>query len=397
MPVWIQKTKTKLQDSLFRRVHENNLIYNVCWEDPRIDRDVLLFDKISEIVMITSAGCNALDYLLDSPKVIHCIDMNPRQNALLELKRALFRVGSHQQLFGFFGQGAHPQAEEIYRDLLRNEIPGYARKIWDKKIDYFEPKKNGKTFLFRGTSGKIAWMVNKYLKSHKKLRDMIYELFEAHSLDEQRTIYDKIEPRLWTKLINWVMEQQLTMTLLGVPQAQKKLIDSQYEGGMGQYLKDGFRNVFANLPIHENYFWHGYLFGYYTQECCPNYLKKQYFNTIKANESRLHPHTGTIEAFLNENEQTYTHFILLDHQDWMAAHMPQALETEWKAILKRSQKDAQYLLRSAGMNIDFIPQFVEEHITFDSDIAATFHPLDRVGTYASMHVGRLKKTEPHRV
>ena len=42
----------------------------------------------SDVVMITSAGDNALDYLLDGPRQINCIDVNSRQNALLELKLA---------------------------------------------------------------------------------------------------------------------------------------------------------------------------------------------------------------------------------------------------------------------------------------------------------------------
>ena len=84
----------RLQNWVFRQVHENNLIYNTCWEDPRCDRALLEFGPGNEVVMITSAGCNALDYLLDDPASIHCVDMNPRQNALLELKKA-----SIKQLF----------------------------------------------------------------------------------------------------------------------------------------------------------------------------------------------------------------------------------------------------------------------------------------------------------
>jgi hypothetical protein len=38
------------------------------------------------VVMITSAGCNALDYVLDLPAEIHAVDVNSRQNALLQLK-----------------------------------------------------------------------------------------------------------------------------------------------------------------------------------------------------------------------------------------------------------------------------------------------------------------------
>jgi len=35
---------------------------------------------------LTSAGCNVLEYLLDSPAEIHAVDVNPRQNALLHLQ-----------------------------------------------------------------------------------------------------------------------------------------------------------------------------------------------------------------------------------------------------------------------------------------------------------------------
>ena len=76
--------KQRAYDAWFRHTHQSRLIYNTCWEDPRADRAMLRLDSASEIAMITSAGCNALDYLLDDPAAIHCVDMNPRQNALLD-------------------------------------------------------------------------------------------------------------------------------------------------------------------------------------------------------------------------------------------------------------------------------------------------------------------------
>jgi len=65
-------------DAVFRHVHGTQLIYNCAWEDPRIDRHLLQLDSRSRVVMITSAGCNALDYLLDTPAEIHAVDMNFR-------------------------------------------------------------------------------------------------------------------------------------------------------------------------------------------------------------------------------------------------------------------------------------------------------------------------------
>ena len=69
----------------------NDLVYNTCWEDPRCDRQLLQINEESKLCMITSAGCNALDYLLDNPTEIHCVDMNPRQNALLNLKKSVIK------------------------------------------------------------------------------------------------------------------------------------------------------------------------------------------------------------------------------------------------------------------------------------------------------------------
>ena len=49
---------------VFNSVHRNNLVYNTCWEDPRLDREALDFQPDDQVMVITSAGCNALDYAL---------------------------------------------------------------------------------------------------------------------------------------------------------------------------------------------------------------------------------------------------------------------------------------------------------------------------------------------
>ena len=75
----------KISSRLFAAVHDRNLIYNTCWEDPALDRVALDFRPDDRVLVITSAGCNALDYLLAGPAEVNAVDMNPRQNALLEL------------------------------------------------------------------------------------------------------------------------------------------------------------------------------------------------------------------------------------------------------------------------------------------------------------------------
>ncbi|MCA9161300.1 MAG: DUF3419 family protein, partial [Planctomycetales bacterium] len=66
---------------VFKFVHGNNLVYNTCWEDPRLDRQALELTSSDRVLVITSAGCNALDYALTGPAHVYAVDMNPRQNA----------------------------------------------------------------------------------------------------------------------------------------------------------------------------------------------------------------------------------------------------------------------------------------------------------------------------
>ena len=82
-----------LGNKCFKVVHQKNLVYNTCWEDPRIDRQALSLGSDDSVLVITSAGCNALDYALQAPKSVHAVDMNPLQNALLELKCASIQIG----------------------------------------------------------------------------------------------------------------------------------------------------------------------------------------------------------------------------------------------------------------------------------------------------------------
>ena len=40
---------------VFKFVHGNNLVYNTCWEDPRLDRVALQIQPTDNVLVITSA------------------------------------------------------------------------------------------------------------------------------------------------------------------------------------------------------------------------------------------------------------------------------------------------------------------------------------------------------
>lgn len=376
-----------LQEWLFRQVHTKNLVYNCCWEDPRCDRELMAFDDQSEIVMITSAGCNALDYLQDNPKHIYCIDVNPRQNALLQLKLATFAKGTFDDLFQLFGKGTHPDFDRFYYEHLRPELPEFAANYWDKNLKYFNGKGLRKSFYNYGTSGTFAWMANNYLKTRRKLYQQVQALFKAASLEEQAAIYYQIEGKVLNRLVEWFLNRHLTLCLVGVPRSQQQLFVEKYDKGALGFIQQCLRKVFTELPTEDNYFYRLYLEGEYSETCCPSYLRAENFEVTKSRTHYVSTHTTTISDFLKKNPGNYSHFILLDHQDWLAAHNRPALEEEWRLILENSRKGAKVLLRSAAEKVDFFPDFVHDNVTFEKEKTAEWHQKDRVGTYASVYLG----------
>jgi S-adenosylmethionine-diacylglycerol 3-amino-3-carboxypropyl transferase len=386
----IKRSLNKVRDRVFNRIHSNYLIYNTCWEDPRIDRQLLNIQAGDKIVMITSAGCNALDYLQDNPGEVHCIDMNPRQNAVLALKQALFKHGSYADLEGFFLKGRYAKAFELYRKTLRPNLPPYATAFWDKKIGYFWDDNPKRTYYYHGTSGLFAWYFCKYIRQRKKLYKCILDLFNARSLEEQKVCFDRLEPILITKFATWMMNRHVTMSLLGVPRSQRVMVQKEYPGGMAGFLAQNMRNAFTLVPVQENYFWNVYLHGHYTPECCPTYLKADQFDFYRSNVDKITLYTTTLSKFLQENPGKYNQFILLDHQDWLASYSPDLLAEEWKLILDNSAPGARIILRSAKIANDFVPAFVHERAVFQPELTRKLHPYDRVGTYASVHLAVVK-------
>jgi len=385
-----QKFLKATHDLVFHHVHGSSLIYNACWEDPRIDRELLELDDQSRVVMITSAGCNALDYLLDGPAEIHAVDVNFRQNALLELKKALINEDDFGQLFEIFGIGSHPQIKDVFR-RVRSQLTEPAREFWERNLSYFSTGGLKKSFYYHGTAGSAAWLLGGALfKAKANMKNFALCLLDAENIEQQQEVYQWLEPKIWDAVSSWLVRQSAVMTLLGVPRPQIRLIEESYPGGLESYVKDKLRHVMADLPARENYFWRVYMTGSYTRSCCPNYLRKENQAALGERLDRVHPHTSTLSSFLREHPGSYTHYVLLDHQDWLAWHDPKALREEWDLILANAAPGAKILMRSAGLDLSFVPLEVQSRLRFRTEQMDVLHLRDRVGTYGSMHFAEVR-------
>jgi S-adenosylmethionine-diacylglycerol 3-amino-3-carboxypropyl transferase len=372
---------TLLRNWLFGRIHGNKLIYNTCWEDPRCDRAMLDINPSSKMVMITSAGDNALAYMLDAPEAIHCVDVNLRQNALLHLKLSGLQFLDWPSFFTLFGEGKSEDFRRLYQEILRDSLPERSRIYWDRQQHYFTPKRRRAGLYWHGSSGYFAWAVGNLLRTNKTLFGDIERFFQSTSIEEQRERYFELEPKLLNILLGSKLRQTLGLNLLGVPEAQARLIDERPDGLRG-YVRDSLRHIFTDLPVQDNYFYSLYFRGRYTKECCPDYLLETNFEHLSQHQGRIHTHTTSITNFLQKNPGQYTHFVLLDHLDWLANNDMAAMIEEWEQVLANSLPGTKILLRSACERPDVVPDFVRRRVRFRDDLSAPQAKLDRVGTYA---------------
>jgi S-adenosylmethionine-diacylglycerol 3-amino-3-carboxypropyl transferase len=387
-----------LDQKLFDTLYSRALVYNTCWEDPAVDRLALNIKPSDTMLVITSAGCNVLDYALTGPKRIHAVDANPRQNALLELKLAGVRRLAFDDFFAVFGSGYHPRFRELYRDILRAELSPFAQSFWDQRLDWLcNPRAS---FFYHGLSGLVARWFRAYLSLRPRLAASIAELFETRSLDEQRHVYDtRVRPLIWTPSVNWVLARQLTMSLLGVPHPQRREVQRQHERGVAGFVRDCVNYVFRQLPVWNNYFWSVYVRGRYTASCCPEYLKLDNFAALKAGLiDRVRVHTCTVTEHLQATGERISKFVLLDHMDWMGSYSTKALAEEWSWILRRATPGARIIFRSAHAAPTYLERLeleeerarLSDHLVFHCDLAAKLQLLDRVHTYAGFHVADVK-------
>ena len=388
----------RLNQRVFDALYGRSLVYNTCWEDPALDREAMRLGSDDTVLMITSAGCNALDYALDQPRRIHAVDANPRQGALLELKIAGIRSLEYEDFFAIFGQGSHPRFDELYEDVLRDELSPWAQTFWDHRRRWFSGRGWRDSFYFHGLSGLVARLARTYVGKRGALALGLQQLLTAKDLAQQRALYDEVvAPRLWTARMQWAVSRQTTMSLLGVPHAQTKQVAQAHADGVAGFIRASIDRVFRELPLSSNYFWTLYLRGHYTSDNCPNYLTPAGFAALRGGlVERITVHTATVSGFLRSHDVAPTRFVLLDHMDWMSHFRPADLADEWDLIRQRAAPGAQILFRSADTRAAYLDEVrtadgrsVSEQLCFDAELSAVLHARCRVGTYGGFHIAKL--------
>ena len=366
--------KKIIQKIFYDYLFNKKIVYNACMEDPRTDMLLLDPNPGSNIFMLGSGGCNALHYALNSNfESILCIDANPCQVALINIKKQVIENGTFEDLWKMFGDGIHENIKIPYEKYYRPGLDSNSASFWDKNLKNFQINGSNQGFHFHTGCGFITRCFS--LLKEEQLKQ-ISKIFELDDQKQQTLLYEQyLEPifyNLFTRtIINFAIH-------LGIPSRQIGMINDNASEVL-KFLNERIKRTLTKLPGNENYFYNVYIFGHYKRDNAPEYLKESNYLLLKETHRKIKVENAYVDDYLNNSNERFSHFALLDHLDWLV-HDYGLLERQWRAILSRSKSGTKILIRTYFNGFEWMPDFVKKHINIDSNIEEHV-ATDRLGIY----------------
>ncbi|KAI7890506.1 uncharacterized protein EV154DRAFT_511178, partial [Mucor mucedo] len=235
---------------------------------------------------------------------IHCIDMNPCQNHLLELKLASIASLEYKDFWRMFGDGNHPHFSTLLHDIISPHLSSYAFQYWSENSNRFNH--NSKTYL--GHQSKAC-----------NFSPMIQKI-------------------LHNPMFMW--------------------------NALGVYTQEYIENTLDPIPClslfnQDQYFYYLCLNQRYTPTSCPSYLTEYGFNQLKDAEKtfyldlwaldsfRLHTES-ILDSLKSMGDRYLTRLVVMDHMDWFDPTSCHELDDEIREMKRTLKSGGQVYWRSAG-------------------------------------------------
>ncbi len=278
-----------------------------------MDHRVFHLGEEDHVITIASAGCNALDYIIEGAMVT-AVDFNMCQIALTELKKVAICQVDFETFFEIFSKSNMELLKEIYADKLRPYLTAPSAEFWDSGIHTI------KSFMYSGTSGNMSYVLFRILFPLFGL-GFIRQDLEAGTTKEK--LIEKIS-KYSTSIrgLAWLMDNIMLRggcCFAGVPERQMNL-GMHRPNNLGLVIE---RVFFKSDLVNDNYFYSGYFLGYYKKDNCPRYLEEKNYMKMRANIEKgklVLIHGDMLEA-IDNSTVPITVASLLDHMDWMTDEM----------------------------------------------------------------------------
>jgi len=362
----------QIHDKLMFRFLNKTYIYNVSWEDPRMDHRVFKLTEEDHVITIASAGCNVLDYIIEGAKVT-AVDFNSCQIALTELKKVAIMHVEFDVFFEIFSKSNMKLLREVY-PKLRPHLTAPSAEFWDDGVNRI------KSFMYSGTSGVMSYFLFRLAFPFFGLGFIRTELIKGTS--KEALIKLILNHTYAIRSVAWIMDNIALRggcCFAGVPERQMAL-GLHRPNNLAQVIEKVFFNTDL---VNDNYFYSGYFLGYYKPDNCPRYLKKENYAKMKKHllNNKLVLVHGTMLSAIDNSTTPITVASLLDHMDWMTDRM---INEEITHLMKKMDHvRGKIFWRTFADEVHSAPlAWLQPERVDDSD--------DRVGMYFTTYIAHLK-------
>ena len=299
-----------------------DVLYANCWEDPELDRAAFRIEADDIVFSITSGGCNVLTFLVDNPRQVIALDLNPHQNFLLELKIASLRHLSHERLLEFSGVRASASRLRYY-NLLRPFLTGEAAEYWDRR-----PKKIERGLIHCGRYEGYMRLLRKAVVVLPRKQRLVQKFYETESPAGRKQLFEeRWKGPAWRFLTRVMLSRRLNSRLFDP--AFFAYLDEDFSFG-GHFAAKAERAL-TELPMKENYFLSYILLGKpYDENGLPHYLREENWGPIRSRLDRIQIVTSSCESYFSTlPDSSISKFNFSNIFEWMP-------EAGFEALLKET-------------------------------------------------------------
>jgi ubiquinone/menaquinone biosynthesis C-methylase UbiE len=294
---------------IMHTIEKRTIIYNISWEDPRVERELLQLGPKDVVLTISSAGCNVLDYLIEGPKAIVACDYNSAQLACLELKLACIKYGTYEEFWKIWAESCDTTFQRVYhgRGGLRDQILKSKTTTSKATVEFWDANQNifKDNIMFAGSSGLAARLLLPGFRFIGLVDFMVKRKLYAPATASLALMRGFLQSQ-------WVW--QVMAPLGGVPKSQLDLVKR-----VPHIWAERLEEVIGRrMWLPDNYFYYAYIAGKWIKECCPRYMEEKHFAALKRNVTKntvTLVHGGWADGAQMRND--FTLASLLDSMDWM--------------------------------------------------------------------------------
>lgn len=286
----------------------SDIRYAQCWEDADILVEALDIQPGDTCLSIASAGDNALALLTKSPAKVVALDLSPAQLACLELRVAAFRVLTHPELLQLIGSQPCLRRTELYA-RCRPELCPATAAFWDARPDAIAAG--------IGSAGRFERYFTLFRTKVLPLvhsRGRIDALLRGGTPPQRETFYDgRWDTRRW-RLLFRVFFSRTVMGKLGRSPSFFKYV----QGDVAGPIRGRVHHALTALNPADNPYLQWILKGTHTT-ALPLALRRENFETIRANLDRIELHHASVEEYLDTvPEHSIDRFNLSDIFEYMS-------------------------------------------------------------------------------